>query len=81
MPSARDARGRDEDERPAGVLVPEGDALETEDWILRGEWVWITVGTLSVQVKRTDEGVVVNIYGLRHEADDPVASTYAFEGE
>lgn len=44
---------------------------------------WITVGNLSVQVARTDEGVVVDVYPLNREDEDVIASTYGFfaEGE
>lgn len=41
--------------------------------------VWITVGNISVYVKRTDEGVVVDLFPLGHENDDPsLATAYAF---
>lgn len=42
---------------------------------------WITVKNLSVYLKRTDEGVVVDIFVLGYEAEDPLASTYAFFNE
>lgn len=40
--------------------------------------LWITVDNLSVHVVQTDEGVIVDIYPLDHEDDEPIASTYAF---
>jgi len=42
---------------------------------------WITVKNLSVYINETDEGVVVDIYALNHEMDDPITSTYAFFNE
>jgi hypothetical protein len=46
------------------------------------EYVWITVGNISVYMKRTDEGVVVDLYPLHNEcADPPLGSTYAFFSE
>ena len=42
---------------------------------------WITVKNLSLYINQTDEGVVVDIYPLNHEMDNPIASTYAFFNE
>lgn len=42
---------------------------------------WITVNNLSVYIKRTDEGVVIDIYELNDENNEPIASTYAFFSE
>jgi hypothetical protein len=40
---------------------------------------WITVNNISVYVRRTDEGVVVDLFPLGHENDDPsLATAYAF---
>jgi len=52
-----------------------------EDLVLTGESVWITVDNLSVQVRKTDEGVVTSIFVLDHEDDGELASTYAFFNE
>lgn len=43
--------------------------------------VWITVDNLSVYVVRTDEGVVVDIFGHGKEMDGPLGSTYAYRSE
>ncbi len=43
--------------------------------------LWITVENLSVHIVQTDEGVVVDIYPLNHEDEEPVATTYAFFNE
>jgi hypothetical protein len=43
--------------------------------------VWITVDKFSVYVRRTDEGVVVDIFALDHENEEALASTYAFTQE
>jgi len=42
---------------------------------------WITVKNLSVYINETDEGIVVDIYPLNHEIENPIASTYAFFNE
>ena len=42
---------------------------------------WITVKNLSIYLNETDEGVIVDIYPLGHEADEPITSTYAFFNE
>jgi hypothetical protein len=43
--------------------------------------VWVTVGNISVYIKRTDEGVVVDLFKLGHEDQDCITSTYAFFNE
>ena len=43
---------------------------------------WFTMGNISVWLRKTDEGVVCDMYALDHEADDPsLAMTYAFFAE
>ena len=46
-----------------------------------GDGFWITVGNASVYLKRTDEGLVVDIYPLEQESTEAVASCYAFDSE
>lgn len=58
--------------RPA--LIRDG---EPNEYKLKEDGCWISVGQLSVHIIKTDEGVVVDVYGLRHEADDAIASTRA----
>jgi hypothetical protein len=43
--------------------------------------LWITVENLSVHIVQIDEGVVVDIYSLDHEDENPITSTYAFFNE
>lgn len=65
-----------------GVLRLEGDG--ESDYVLEenAESVWITVNDISVYVKRTDEGVAVDLYPLNDEASDPpLASTWALFSE
>lgn len=55
--------------------------LNESDYILKKECAWITVEYLSVRIKKTDEGVVIDIWPLGEEMGDPIASTYAFFSE
>jgi hypothetical protein len=43
--------------------------------------VWISVDNISVYVKRTDEGVVVDLFPKGKEMDGAIAGTYAFRAE
>jgi hypothetical protein len=63
-----------------GVLILE----EAEsDYKLKDDAIgcWITVKGMSVHIRKTDEGVVVDIYKLGAEADDSLATTYALDSE
>lgn len=40
--------------------------------------VWIEVDSLVCYVRRTDEGVVVDIFANGQEMENAIASTYAF---
>ena len=51
------------------------------DLVLQEEPIWITVENLSVYVHKTNEGVVVDIFPLGDEMEDPITSTYAFFNE
>src|SRR2546430_1531955 len=45
-------------------------SLRTEtdgDYVLEEESCWIQVGNLSVQIKKDDEGVGINVYPLNNE--------------
>ena len=57
--------------------------VKPNDYILNDDFssVWITVNSVSVHLKRTDEGVVVDLYKKGEEHEDSVASTYAFFNE
>lgn len=54
-----------------------------EDYELREDCqsVWITVGDISVYIKREDEGVAVDLYPLHDEMADSLASCWALNGE
>ena len=46
--------------------------------------IYLTVnGVFDLQIDKTDEGIVVNIFSMHpeHDADEPIASTYAFDHE
>ena len=53
-------------------------ADKDNDW---NPHIWITIERLSLCIKQTDEGVVVDIYPLDHEDEEPITSTYAFFAE
>ena len=67
----------------------EDQALEVDgrdgcDYILKDghRGCWITVGNLSTHLVKTDEGLVVDVYPKGDEGfSDPLASTWAFDGE
>lgn len=57
---------------PAQVMVEEGHyALEEGS-------CWITVGNLSVYVKREEEGIKIDVYPLNDEMGSAISSTSAF---
>lgn len=66
-----------ENERPP--LQYRGDA----DYVLRKghDVLWVTVDNLSVYLRRTDEGVAVDIYPLDGEMDDSLAGCWALFSE
>lgn len=64
-------------ENPNSALKQECDS----DYVLESDSCWITVGKLSVYIKKTDDGVVVDIYPRGAEDCEAIASTYAFESE
>jgi hypothetical protein len=47
----------------------------------RADSTWIGVKDFSIYIKKTDEGVVVDIYARNFEDCDCLASTYAFDSE
>lgn len=61
------------------ALKKDGD---TDYTLVEGhEYVWITVGNISVQIKREEEGVVVDLYKKENEMDEPIGSTWAMYPE
>ncbi len=55
------------------ALKRDPDTGVENDYTLRDEHpsVWITVDTISVYIRRTDEGVTVKLYPKGNEDDDP----------
>lgn len=51
------------------------------DWVLNENSVWITVGNISVNLKKGDEGVSVTFYPKGREADDSIGETYVLYSE
>jgi len=53
------------------------------DYILNNEhdYVWITVKNISIYLKRTDEGVVIDLFPILREGEDCIATTFAFFAE
>lgn len=45
------------------------------------ESTWISVKDFSIYIKKTDEGVVVDVYARGYEDCNSIASTYAFDSE
>lgn len=50
------------------LRVPEGQMSQ-----------WVEIGPFAIDIIRTDEGVVVDIYAIGGEMEDAIASAYAFE--
>lgn len=71
------------DKAPSAPKIT-AENVETGDYVAnlaKNESLWLTVGNASLYIKRTDEGVVVDIYGKGREDGESVASTYAFDAE
>ena len=49
---------------------------ETAEYKLEGDHAWITVGNVSVYIKRADEGVSVDLYPTDGEDDESLAGTW-----
>ena len=41
------------------------------------ETVWMTVDTVSIKIRRQDEGVSVHLYPLGREDEDAIGETFA----
>lgn len=56
---------------------------EYSDFILKEEAqsVWITIDNLSLYVRRTDEGVAVDIYPKGMEMEDSIVGTWCLRSE
>jgi len=55
--------------------------LKDGDYILEDGAGWFTVGNASVRIRKTDEGVAVDIYGNQCEFNGEIASAYVFDSE
>ena len=53
------------------VLKADSTATDCDEFTLRGRSCWITVENLSIWLRRMDgdEGLVIEVYPLRREAD------------
>lgn len=63
------------------VLFRDPESGDEHDFVLGGDSAWISVKGFSVLVKKTDEGVVCDIYASDREDEPCIASTYAFDDE
>lgn len=63
------------------ILKRDPESSDEHDYVLGGDSAWISVKGFSVLVKKTDEGVVCDIYARDRENDPCIASTYAFDHE
>lgn len=52
--------------------------LEDDECEMVGNYLWVTVGNISVRLSRTEEGVVCDMYPLNQENGEALATTYAF---
>ena len=59
-------------DRPA--LLRDG---ESNEYKMKDDGCWIADENLTVHIIKTDEGVVVDVYGLHQENEDAIASTWA----
>ena len=57
--------------KPQAVLKADNPAPDCDEFTLRGGSCWITVENLSVWIRRMDgnEGLVIEVYPLRREAE------------
>ena len=63
------------------VLTLDVDGSADNDYTLNDESVWITVGNISVYIKKGDEGVSVDLYPTGAENDGAIVGTYALYAE
>lgn len=61
--------------------VPVLDEETDAELASSAESTWIGVKDFSVYIKKTDEGVVVDIYAKGYEDCEALTSTYAFDSE
>lgn len=56
-------------------------SIHDDDYILSEGAAWLEVKNFAIRVRATDEGVSVDIYRNGDEANEALASTYAFDSE
>ena len=64
---------------PAALLPDPESTGEVAEYVLTEESAWIKVpGGLTVHIRLTDEGMIVNIYGKEGADAEAIASACAF---
>jgi hypothetical protein len=73
------SRRTDEDNLMDSPLIQD----DYSDFVLKEDArsVWITVDNISVYVRRTDEGVAVDLYPLSMEMEDSIVGTWCLRQE
>jgi len=61
--------------KKTATLKPDGD------YTLKGGSIWITVGPVAVNIHKTDEGVVCDMYPADSKKEDLLATCYAFDND
>lgn len=71
------------DARGDGITIEHRNSNEyTLHNLPRNDGIWLRVENFDVNIKRTDEGLVVDLYDASDEADgDPMGSAYAFDAD
>jgi hypothetical protein len=54
---------------------------EAPDYILTEDHAWITVKGFSVKIRKTDEGIAVDVYVNGKEDEGPISSAYGLDVE
>lgn len=65
---------------PADLELPalsQEDGNADNEYTLNDNTAWITVGNISVYIRKGDEGVSVDLYPVGGEMEEPIASTWA----
>ena len=60
------------------ALVPTSDDVDNTDYLLKDSYpsCWITIGNISVYIRRVEEGVCTELYSLGCEDDDPISEAW-----
>lgn len=62
-------------------LEHDKDSPDDFDFVLIGDYCWITVKNLSVYIKKTDEGVAIDIYPNHDACQEPISGTWVLFSE